>query len=66
MSKKNKAPRNRLKKSGCRGNCALCDDCLYIGEGDYWCSEGRGIVGEDFEIYGPQGNPNPVMEVKEA
>lgn len=38
----------------CSGRCAGCDECLYIGGGDYWCADGRGIVGEGFAIYGPQ------------
>lgn len=34
-------------------NCLECDECLYIGEGDYWCSKLKRLVGSDFLISGP-------------
>ena len=32
--------------AGCPGDCLECDDLLYAGEGDWWCSRLKRVVGD--------------------
>lgn len=35
-------------------SCELCEHCLYIGEGDFWCDEKCEIIAREFEIHGSE------------
>lgn len=35
-------------------SCELCEHCLYIGEGDFWCDESKEIIASEFAIHDAQ------------
>lgn len=30
--------------------CELCEHCLYIGDGDFWCNERNEIIASEWEL----------------
>lgn len=35
-------------------SCELCDHCLYIGDGDFWCEESKEIIANEFAAHDAQ------------